>query len=340
MRPRSLAAVVVAAGAVIWGGTRLVDAGGQPAPSTSVAATETTTVVRTDLVDRERVDGTLGYRDVRGSAAAPREGTITWVAPEGSAVGGGEALFSIDGQPVLLLVGDEPLHRDLVVGMAGGDVAMLNANLGLDGDTFTDETAAALRERQAAAGGTASGVLRPDGAVVLSSAVRVGSHALTVGAVATGGAEIAAVTSDELVVIVDLPASKRGRVDPDAEVEIELPSDEVVPGAIESIDAVVTEAAEGEEPTIEIVITLEDDTGGTDGAPVDVAVTTARADDVLAVPVGALLALAEGGYAVEVLDDDGTARLVAVELGLASDEDDLVEVSGDLAEGDTIVVAS
>jgi multidrug efflux pump subunit AcrA (membrane-fusion protein) len=113
-----------------------------------------------------------------------------------------------------------------------------------------------------------------------------------------------------------------------------------VPGDIESIDAVVTEGDEGAEPTIEIVITLQDDTGGTDGAPVDVAVTTARADDVLAVPVAALLALAEGGYAVEVVDADGTTRLVAVEPGLASDEGDLVEITGDVSEGDVVVAAA
>ncbi|HYD09162.1 MAG TPA: hypothetical protein VEA78_03585, partial [Acidimicrobiales bacterium] len=301
---------------------------------------ETAEVVRTDVVDRERVDGTLGYRDVGGSAAAPREGTVTWLAPEGSTVTGGAPLFSLDGEPVLLLVGDVPLHRDLVVGMHGDDVAMLNRNLGLDGDAFIDATAAALRERQSAAGGSATGVLRPDGAVVLSSAVRVGTHALTVGTVASAGAELAAVTSDELVVVVALPASKRGRVAEDAEVQVELPSDEVLPGDIESIDPVVTEGPEGEEPTIEVVVTLDGETGGTDGAPVDVAVTTARADDVLAVPVGALLALAEGGYAIEVVGDSGTTSLVAVELGLASDDSDLVEIMGDVSEGDTVVIAA
>ena len=339
MNRRRIAVAVVAAGVAVWGGTRLVGGGGGPSAAASDATTETAEVVRTDIVDRERVDGTLGYRDVGGSAAAPRAGTVTWLAPEGSSVTGGQALFSIDGEPVLLLVGDVPLHRDLVVGMRGDDVAMLNRNLGLDGDAFTEATASALRDRQSASGGTTTGVLRPTGAVVLSSSVRVGSHAVTVGTTATAGAELAAVTSDDLVVVVPLPASKRGRVDLDAEVQVELPSDVVVDGDIESIDPVVTEGVEGEEPTIEVVITLEDDTGGTDGAPVDVAVTTARADDVLAVPVGALLALAEGGYAVEVVADDGTTSLVGVELGLSSDETDLVEVTGDLAAGDTVVVA-
>ena len=60
------------------------------------------------------------------------------------------------------------------------------------------------------------------------------------------------------------------------------------------------------------------------------------AEGVLAVPVEAVLALAEGGYAVEV--DDGTARrLVGVELGVFADG--MVEVTGELSPGDQVVVA-
>ena len=56
----------------------------------------------------------------------------------------------------------------------------------------------------------------------------------------------------------------------------------------------------------------------------------ARAD-VLTVPVAALVALAEGGYGVQVVDG-GTSRFVAVETGLFADG--RVEVSGDgLADG-------
>ena len=56
----------------------------------------------------------------------------------------------------------------------------------------------------------------------------------------------------------------------------------------------------------------------------------------LAVPVNALLALAEGGYAVEV-ERDGRRALVGVETGLFADGQ--VEVSGQgLAAGDRVVV--
>ena len=61
----------------------------------------------------------------------------------------------------------------------------------------------------------------------------------------------------------------------------------------------------------------------------------------MAVPVAALLAVLEGGYAVEVVDASGSTHLVAVETGLF--QDGWVEVTapnGDLTVGDEIVVPS
>ncbi len=56
-------------------------------------------------------------------------------------------------------------------------------------------------------------------------------------------------------------------------------------------------------------------------------------------PVNALLALIEGGYAVERVEADGTTRLVRVELGIFQDA--WVEVRGTgLAAGDSVVVPS
>lgn len=61
--------------------------------------------------------------------------------------------------------------------------------------------------------------------------------------------------------------------------------------------------------------------------------------DVLAVPVNALLALAGGGYAVEVVDKGGKHRLVPVTTGLFDDDGGLVEVSGrGLSAGQNVVV--
>jgi hypothetical protein len=68
-------------------------------------------------------------------------------------------------------------------------------------------------------------------------------------------------------------------------------------------------------------------------------VQTSRADDVLAVPVEALLALAEGGYGVEVVDAPGRTHLVGVDTGTFADG--WVEVSGtDVSVGLEVVTAS
>ena len=54
-------------------------------------------------------------------------------------------------------------------------------------------------------------------------------------------------------------------------------------------------------------------------------------------PVNALVALLEGGYAVEVQSADGSRHYVSVTLGLF--QDGYVEVSGNgISEGDSVVV--
>jgi 2-keto-4-pentenoate hydratase len=55
-----------------------------------------------------------------------------------------------------------------------------------------------------------------------------------------------------------------------------------------------------------------------DQAPVNVNITTQRADGVLAVPVNALLALAGGGYGVDVVTGNGAVQLTGVTTGLYS----------------------
>jgi multidrug efflux pump subunit AcrA (membrane-fusion protein) len=70
---------------------------------------------------------------------------------------------------------------------------------------------------------------------------------------------------------------------------------------------------------------------------VNVVVTTQKATGALVVPIRALVALAEGGYAVEKVAG-ASSELVAVEPGEFGDG--IVAVAGDgLAEGDTVVVA-
>ena len=90
--------------------------------------------------------------------------------------------------------------------------------------------------------------------------------------------------------------------------------------------------------TLPVTLTLDrpDSSGSLDGAPVTVRVVTESREDVLAVPVEALLALREGGYAVETVDAEGDSHYVGVKLGLFTDG--WVEVTGDIVEGAQVVV--
>jgi multidrug efflux pump subunit AcrA (membrane-fusion protein) len=81
--------------------------------------------------------------------------------------------------------------------------------------------------------------------------------------------------------------------------------------------------------------------GSLDQAPVTVYLTTATARGVLAVPVTALLARPPGGYVVEVIGPRSTRRYVPVTAGPVFDDNSgLVQVTGNLAPGQRVVVAS
>ena len=89
-----------------------------------------------------------------------------------------------------------------------------------------------------------------------------------------------------------------------------------------------------------MTITLDSAPSGAalDQAPVNVNITSQRADNVLAVPVNALVALQGGGFGVDVLSGGGS-RLVGGATGLYSDT--MVQVSGSgLAAGMRVEVPS
>jgi multidrug efflux pump subunit AcrA (membrane-fusion protein) len=76
-----------------------------------------------------------------------------------------------------------------------------------------------------------------------------------------------------------------------------------------------------------------------DRASVEVVFSAERRDDVLAVPVEALLAAPGGGYGVEVVGAGGATRVVPVVTGMFADGK--VEVgAAELVEGAPVVVPS
>jgi hypothetical protein len=169
----------------------------------------------------------------------------------------------------------------------------------------------------------------------------------TVGAPVQAGA-VLGVTSTRRVVTIALDASQQTSVKVGDPVTITLPDNSTTPGRVTFVGTVATTPSSNGQggggsstPTIEVDVTPDHPaaTGRLDQAPVDVSITTATVRNALVVPVTALVALAGGGYAVEVAEAGGVHRLVAVTVGLFDDADGLVQVrSSGLASGQRVVV--
>ncbi len=291
----------------------------------------------------------------RSSAALYGQGsTFTALPSVGQVITRGQSLYEISGQPVVLLYGSVAPTRAFTFGMsAGPDVAELNANLdalgygqGLAGDEFTTATAVAIRALQSAHGASVTGELLLGSVVFHPGPVRVTSVTPTVGQTVMPG-PVLAITSTARQVKVALDASQQGSVKVGDQVTITLPDNQSTPGKITHVSSVATtpsSSGHGSEeesaPTVEVQATPTNPaaTGHLDQAPVNVEITTERVENVLAVPVDALLALAGGGYAVEVAEG-GVHRLEAVTVGLFDDAEGVVQVSGQgLSAGQRVVV--
>jgi len=281
--------------------------------------------------------------------------TFTELPALGAIVGRGGTLYAIDGQPVVLLLGDVAAWRAFVPGMSPGrDVAELNANLRALGypaplgDSFTSATASAIDDFQAKLGQPATGELLLGSVVFEPRTVRVTAVTPTVGTTVQPGA-VLSVTSTRRVVTVELDASEQNEVKVGDAVSITLPDNSTTPGKVTYVGTVATTPSDSDDsgpggsstPTIEVDVTPTHPaaTGRLDQAPVLVSITNQTARNVLAVPVDSLLALASGGYAIEEVEPGGARQLVGVQLGLFDDASGMVQVTGaNLAVGQTIVV--
>jgi peptidoglycan hydrolase-like protein with peptidoglycan-binding domain len=235
----------------------------------------------------------------------------------------------------------------------GADVRQVEANLaalgfggdGLDVDGNWDAaTTRAIKRWQKALGGTKTGRLALGSYVFLAGPVRIGEHKAVLADGVQPGAPVLQVSSTARVVTVNLAASKAAIASPHQQVTVSITDGASAKGSISSIAAVAhTTGSDNQTSTvIPVTVTLTPKEakklGSLDQAPVDVDFVRSRTKAVLTVPVTALVALAEGGYAVEV-PDGATTKLVGVEAGEFADG--RVEVSGaGVTEGMSVVVPS
>lgn len=285
--------------------------------------------------------------------AQPR-GILTQLPDIGSTVAPGGTLYTLDGTlPVVLMAGSTPAWRELRPGVTdGSDVAELEANLQALGfgsadltvdDHWDDATTAAVEAWQQSLGVAQTGVV-PLGQVVFEPvALRVTATTADLGSTVQPGEAVLQATSTVPAITVALDPALQTHVKDGDPVTVTLPDGSTTPGTVSDVGTVATAPAGGGSgpaptPTISVTVALDDPSaaGGLDQAPVTVDITTATASDVLAVPVNALVALLEGGYAVQV-DDNGQLHYVGVKLGLFANG--WVEVTGsDLAAGQKVVV--
>ena len=224
------------------------------------------------------------------------------------------------------------------------DDALDEYNNGVD---QVSELAKAKEELEELRLSSRSETFSPTNAYASETSLIVGSYINEVGSAVALNSPLYNISSIGIEVVFQVDATDQETVSLGDGVEIELPTDERVPTVISFIDQVVTQTQAGEfiEVTLEVLNPEEIETY--DQAPVKVFVITEISAGVLYVPVNALLALAEGGYALEVYEGEvetGTfngesgvdTNYIAVEIGVFTDG--FVEVKGNISEGQVVVV--
>lgn len=322
----------------------LMDGSATGSTTTVTASSRLAEVVVTDLAETSTYDGTLG-RTTGDPVIVRRGGTVTAVPEPGTVIGDDDVLVWIDNEPVIVLLGDLPAWRPMGEGSEGADVTQLEEaldRLGFDvddelavDDEFTALTGELFADLLVAAGGSDRETVGLGDVVFLPEPIRVDEVLVNVGDPINPGVPVVSISSDEVAITFGLPTTEQGVIGVGSVVEVEMPNGSDTTATVDSISTVATRGEPGSDATFEVTLTLDDPTvaAGIDEAPVQITIVTESVEGVTAVPVTALLALVEGGYAVEL--EDG--RLVAVEPGFYADG--LVEITSDeLTAGDRVVV--
>lgn len=325
----------------------------------------TAEVERTSLASGLRLNGKLGHGPAT-EVIAQGQGTFTKVPRTGDRIDVGEVLYELDARPVVLFTGSRPLWRELAKGMSDGpDVKQLernltdlgfadSANLTVD-EKFTDATQAAVKRWQKALGLPQSGKVELGRVAVLPhKTVRIDQVAARLGGTSAAGAgvKVFTVTTTDVYVTVELRDDQVAQLPPGGAVSVELAAGGTMKGKVRAItpgsggadgDGSDDSGGEGNggaksSATIELDRQKEAAAALKDSRPgATVTVPDRKVKDALVVPVTALVALADGGYALQVLRGGKTEPvLVPVEVGLIVDA--RAQVTGAVRQGEQVVV--
>jgi hypothetical protein len=312
----------------------------------------TTTVTQQDLTISSDFEGQLSYgtaAPIKGQGA----GIVTALPTPGTVLEPGSVAYRVNDRPVPVIQGDTALFRPVDgSGLHGSDVAMVVTMLQAAGFLYEEEVddptkfstgpdfTEALCDWQESVGLPLTGTLSPGDVLVLPAPRRIASVTAAVGDSVTG--ELMQLGPVDKSITLQVPPSQMGGIVKDAPATLTLPDGTTTTGTVASIATVIPPTpSDGPTSTdpLELTITVvpadQAAFAALDYAPIRVTLVTATKSAVLTVPIAALLALREGGYALQLV----SGELIPVNVGMLTAT--LAEVSGSgVTNGLTVVTAA
>ena len=318
-------------------------------PTTFTGATDE--ITRGDLQGETSATGTLRFSDSHALRSG-FEGVVTWLPAAGTVIHAGDRLYEIGDDSAYLMRGSIPAWRAFEPDMSkGSDVQQLQSALqamgyfSLEPDgTFGWWTTKAIKAWQKDVGLEQNATLPLVSVVVATDDPRVGSIKSRVGDRAASDGELYDVTSTAQVVEVNIKLADQQLGVVGNKVTLHLPGAVDTTGTITSVGTPTEKSGSGEnkdskERVIPVTVVPDDPsvTSNFQEVSVTVGLPSEKRENVLSVPVGALVALSPEQFGVEVVQDDSTTKRVPVTTGLFAGG--RVEISGDgLTEGQRVVV--
>ena len=264
-----------------------------------------------------------------GAGVAAGGATLTSIAGVGERLDLGSVAWTLDAEPVVVLIGDGVWYRDLDTDADDGeDVALLEASLAALGygddltvdTTYTSATASAVEAWETDLGrADPDGVVTTDEVILLDAPATILRHDSTVGASLSSGASVLSVGGQQQVVVVPAPADEARDWEVGTPVTLLVDDHEVGTGVVSARSSAVEGGTVDAVGTRTLHVTTDLDLSDRpDGSAITVSRIADGAAAAVTVPVAALVADPSGTPAVRVVDDIGYT-IVPVTVGLVAD---------------------
>jgi len=317
----------------------------------AAAAVSTVLVTTGSMVSEIRVPGTVQYA-MKEPVVSGLSGVVTELPAPGTTIRIGGVAYRVDTRPVTVLSGAIPAWRDFASGMADGeDIRQLEQNLRTlgffsnDPDTrFTWDTTVAVRAWQTSLGLERTGAVDRSTILFTDQDLRVDAVDSRVGAQVGAGSPLYQATSLHLVVELNVTSSDREVAVVGSPVTVTLPTGATTAGVVETVAAPVSKPGTdgtGSSIVVPVRISVADQVVVADlvVAGVSVGFAGTVTDDVLTVPVEALVPISDTRFAVELPRKTAETERTLVPVTVGAFASGIVEISGDrIVDGLAVVV--